>query len=75
VTEWPGFVDMAMMKTKSPLPPLVLRLLVCDASTAARHMLRAIFRNPAEASATSWVLSEFSQICNSVAKTRALKYH
>lgn len=41
----PGFVDTAMMKTKNPLPPLVRRLLVCDAPTAARQMLRAIFRN------------------------------
>jgi hypothetical protein len=31
-----------MMKTKTPLPPLARRLLVCDASTAARQMIRAI---------------------------------
>ena len=41
----PGFVDTAMMKTSTPLAPLVRRLLVCDASTAARQMLQAIFRN------------------------------
>jgi short-subunit dehydrogenase len=41
----PGFVDTAMMKTKSPLPPLVRRLLVCDVATAGRQMLRAFFRN------------------------------
>jgi hypothetical protein len=52
VTEWPGFVDTAMMKTKSPLPPLVRRLLVCDASTATRQMLRAIFRNQKHAFVT-----------------------
>jgi short-subunit dehydrogenase len=40
----PGFVDTAMMKTKTPLAPLLRRLLVCDASTAARQMLRAIHR-------------------------------
>ena len=40
----PGFVDTAMMKTKTPLSPLVRRLLVADASTAARQMLRAIHR-------------------------------
>jgi short-subunit dehydrogenase len=41
----PGFVDTAMMKTKTPLSPLARSLLVCDARTAARQMLRAIFRN------------------------------
>jgi len=41
----PGFVDTAMMKTSTPLSPFVRRLLVCDAPTAARQMLRAIFRN------------------------------
>jgi short-subunit dehydrogenase len=40
----PGFVDTAMLKTRTPLPPLVRRLLVCDASTAAKQMLRAIHR-------------------------------
>jgi short-subunit dehydrogenase len=40
----PGFVDTAMMKTRVPLSPLVRRLLVADASTAARQMLRAIRR-------------------------------
>ncbi len=37
-----GFVDSAMLKTTAPLRPLVRRLLVCDATTAARRMLRAI---------------------------------
>jgi short-subunit dehydrogenase len=40
----PGFVDTRMMKTGTPLPPLMRRLLVCDASTAADQMLRAISR-------------------------------
>jgi short-subunit dehydrogenase len=40
----PGFVDTRMMKTGTPLPPLVRRLLVSDATTAARQMLRAISR-------------------------------
>lgn len=40
----PGFVDTAMMKTRTPLPPVARRLLVCDAPTAARQMLRAITR-------------------------------
>jgi short-subunit dehydrogenase len=41
----PGFVDTAMMKTTTPLSPLVRRLLVSDAPTAARQMLRAISRH------------------------------
>ena len=41
----PGFVDTAMMKTATPLTPLVRRLLVCDAPTAAHQMLEAIRRN------------------------------
>jgi short-subunit dehydrogenase len=40
----PGFVDTAMMKTATPLPPVLHRLIVSDATTAARQMLRAIFR-------------------------------
>ncbi len=40
----PGFVDTAMMKTKVPLSPFMRKLLVCDASTAARQMIRAITR-------------------------------
>ena len=40
----PGFVDTAMMKTRKPLSPVVRRLLVCDAPTAARQMVRAITR-------------------------------
>lgn len=38
----PGFVDTAMMKTRIPLSPMARRLLVADATTAARQMLRAI---------------------------------
>jgi short-subunit dehydrogenase len=41
----PGFVDTAMMKTAAPLTPLVRRLFVCDAPTAARQMLQAIYSN------------------------------
>jgi short-subunit dehydrogenase len=41
----PGFVETAMLKTTTPLPLLVRRLFVCDVETAARQMLRAIFRN------------------------------
>jgi len=40
----PGFVDTAMMKTAAPLSPLLRRLLVSDAATAARQMLRAVRR-------------------------------
>ena len=40
----PGFVATAMMKPRKPLSPFMRRLLVSDASTAARQMLRAIFR-------------------------------
>jgi short-subunit dehydrogenase len=40
----PGFVDTAMMKTSTPLHPFVHRLLVSDATTAARQMLHAIVR-------------------------------
>ncbi len=40
----PGFVDTAMMKTAVPLSPMLRRLLVADAATAARQMLRAILR-------------------------------
>lgn len=38
----PGFVDTAMMKTSTPLSPVIRNLLVSDASKAARQMLRAI---------------------------------
>ena len=38
----PGFVDTAMMKPESPLPPLVRRLLVSSPETAARQILRAV---------------------------------
>ncbi len=38
----PGFVDTAMMKTATPLPPLLKRLLVSSPTTAARQMVRAI---------------------------------
>jgi short-subunit dehydrogenase len=41
----PGYVDTAMMKTATPLTPLVRRLLVCDAPIAAHQMLQAICRN------------------------------
>jgi short-subunit dehydrogenase len=40
----PGFVDTAMMKTATPLSPLLRRLLVADAATAAQQMLHAISR-------------------------------
>lgn len=40
----PGFVDTAMMKTRVPLSPMLRRLVVSDATTAARQMLRAIQR-------------------------------
>lgn len=40
----PGFVHTAMMKTRVPLPPMIRRLFVADAATAARQMLRAIQR-------------------------------
>jgi short-subunit dehydrogenase len=38
----PGFVDTAMMKTERPLPPLVRRLLVASAATAARQIVTAV---------------------------------
>jgi short-subunit dehydrogenase len=38
----PGFVETAMMKTDRPLPPLVRRLLVASAATAARQILTAV---------------------------------
>jgi short-subunit dehydrogenase len=38
----PGFVDTAMMKTDRPLPPLIKRLLVASAATAARQILTAV---------------------------------
>jgi short-subunit dehydrogenase len=41
----PGFVETAMMKTETPLSPLVRRVLVCDATIAARQMVRAILRH------------------------------
>jgi short-subunit dehydrogenase len=41
----PGFVATAMMKPRKPLSPFWRWLLVSDASTAARQMLQAIFRN------------------------------
>jgi short-subunit dehydrogenase len=40
----PGFVDTAMMKTPTPVSPLVRHLLVSDATTAAQQMVRAIVR-------------------------------
>jgi short-subunit dehydrogenase len=40
----PGFVDTAMLKTRTPLSPLIRRLLVADPSAAARQMLQAINR-------------------------------
>jgi hypothetical protein len=39
-------------ENEEPLPRLVCRLLVCEASTAARQMLRAIFRNQKHAFVT-----------------------
>jgi short-subunit dehydrogenase len=38
----PGFVDTAMMKPESPLPPVVRRLLVASPEKAARQILRAV---------------------------------
>jgi short-subunit dehydrogenase len=38
----PGFVDTAMMKTDTPLPPVARRLLVASPEKAARQILRAI---------------------------------
>jgi short-subunit dehydrogenase len=38
----PGFVDTAMMKTDRPLSPVMRRLLVASAATAARQILTAI---------------------------------
>jgi short-subunit dehydrogenase len=38
----PGFVDTAMMKTDTPLPPVIRRLLVASPATAARQILRAV---------------------------------
>jgi short-subunit dehydrogenase len=38
----PGFVDTAMMKTDSPLSPLVRRLIVASPAKAARQIMRAI---------------------------------
>jgi short-subunit dehydrogenase len=40
----PGFVDTAMMKTERPLSPLVRRLLVASAATAARQIVTAVRR-------------------------------
>jgi short-subunit dehydrogenase len=40
----PGFVNTDMMKTETPLSPLMRRLIVSDPTTAARQMLRAISR-------------------------------
>jgi len=40
----PGFVDTAMMKTTAPLSPFLRWLLVADAATAARQILRAVVR-------------------------------
>jgi short-subunit dehydrogenase len=39
-----GFVDTAMMKTQTPLSPLVRHLLVSDATNTAKQMIRAISR-------------------------------
>lgn len=58
----PGFVDTDMMKTATPLPPLVRSLLVSDTTTAAHQMLRAISNKrkhayiPRRYAAIAWLL-------------------
>jgi short-subunit dehydrogenase len=61
----PGFVDTGMMKTETPMSPLIRRLIVSDPTTAARQMLRAISRKKKHAYITkrytviAWLLKLF----------------
>jgi short-subunit dehydrogenase len=45
----PGFVDTAMMKTDTPLSPVVRRLLVASPAKAARQILRAVRKRKSHA--------------------------
>jgi short-subunit dehydrogenase len=54
----PGFVDTAMGTASNELPPVLRRLLVADATTAARQMIRAISRRKKHAYITrryAWI--------------------